>query len=198
MPLCVPLGCSSENAAHRIAGEWTGADGTPHEGVYIPRRDSASLVNQLVGGRLFPGTHARASFRVREREGRRDMIVRRADRHADFRLVAHPAQALTGSSLCSSLEEASRFFAGGAVGYSPSSRGDGLEGLQLCTQDCRMAPLAVLHLEATYFADEPRFPRGTVAFDCALLMWDSAHQWRVVPRLEHGLSAREVQRAGWC
>src|SRR5437764_15331583 len=48
------VGISSENAAHRIAVEWE-QDGTPHEGVFIRRRDTSSRLNALAGGRLFPG-----------------------------------------------------------------------------------------------------------------------------------------------
>jgi hypothetical protein len=56
-------GLSSENAAHRIAVRWDEA-GTPREGVYIPRRDTGSLINHLAGGRLFAGEHQRAAFDV--------------------------------------------------------------------------------------------------------------------------------------
>src|SRR5262245_20755836 len=59
------LGLSSENAAHRIAVVWNDRNGS-HEGVYIPRRDTGSLVNHLAGGRLFPGEHRRATFDVTE------------------------------------------------------------------------------------------------------------------------------------
>ncbi len=48
------LGVSSENAAHRIAVQWEAGDEL-REGVYIPRRDTSSRLNSLVGGRLFPG-----------------------------------------------------------------------------------------------------------------------------------------------
>jgi len=54
----------SENAVHRIAVSW----GDGQEGVYIPRRDSNSRFNTLVGGRLFPGTHHYATFDVEETE----------------------------------------------------------------------------------------------------------------------------------
>src|SRR5215475_10825611 len=47
------LGVSSENAAHRIAVTWRDETGN-HEGVYIPRRDTSSVINQIAGGRLFP------------------------------------------------------------------------------------------------------------------------------------------------
>ena len=56
-----PFGINSENAAHRIAVTWEDERGV-HDAVYIPRRDTSSLVNQLAGGRLFPGEHnARSS-----------------------------------------------------------------------------------------------------------------------------------------
>src|SRR5207245_11165295 len=42
------LGLRSENAAHRVAVEWDTDQGT-RRGVYIPRRDSASVVNVVVG-----------------------------------------------------------------------------------------------------------------------------------------------------
>src|SRR5450755_2966120 len=61
------LGISSENAAHRIAVEWD-QDGETKEGVFIPRRDTSSRLNTLVGGRLFPGVHNHATFRVEEKE----------------------------------------------------------------------------------------------------------------------------------
>jgi hypothetical protein len=60
------VGITTENAAHRIAVEWDTADG-PERGVYIPRRDTSSRLTALVGGRLFPGFHGRARFRVPHR-----------------------------------------------------------------------------------------------------------------------------------
>lgn len=46
-------GLTSENAAHRIAVEWDG-DGTAREGVFIPRRDTSSMLQAFAGGRFFP------------------------------------------------------------------------------------------------------------------------------------------------
>src|SRR5436853_197186 len=40
------LGLSSENAAHRIAVEWEDESGNLREGVFIPRRDTGSLLNR--------------------------------------------------------------------------------------------------------------------------------------------------------
>jgi hypothetical protein len=72
------VGLSSENAAHRIAVVWEDAAG-PHEGVYIPRRDTGSLVNHFAGGRLFPGEHQRATSHVVENEQQIDLHMRSAD-----------------------------------------------------------------------------------------------------------------------
>ena len=46
----------SENAAHRFAVRWSDANGE-HEGVYIPRRDSGSLLNTMAGGGLSPASN---------------------------------------------------------------------------------------------------------------------------------------------
>ena len=62
------IGFSSENAAHRIAVEWTDKAGVEREGVFIPRRDTDSTLNHLAGGRLFPGEHAPAQFLVEDLE----------------------------------------------------------------------------------------------------------------------------------
>lgn len=59
------LGIGSENAAHRIAVEWD-EEGILKEGVYIPRRDTSSRINAVVGGRIFPGKHHLATFDVKE------------------------------------------------------------------------------------------------------------------------------------
>lgn len=59
------VGISSENAAHRIAVLWD-EDGDVREGVFIPRRDTNSQLNHLVGGRFFPGEHHKAEFEVEE------------------------------------------------------------------------------------------------------------------------------------
>src|SRR5579885_2523048 len=61
------IGFSSENAAHRIAVEWE-ENGVYREGVYIPRRDTASQFNTLIGGRFFPGVHHHAHFQVSEHD----------------------------------------------------------------------------------------------------------------------------------
>jgi hypothetical protein len=73
-PRLVPrwLGFGSENAAHRIAVEWD-QDGQRSEGVFIPRRDTDSLFNKMVGGRLFPGIFQRSAFQSRETSSKREI-----------------------------------------------------------------------------------------------------------------------------
>src|SRR5216683_826458 len=61
----LPFGVASENAAHRIAVKWEAPEGI-REGVYIPRRDSNSVINWCLGGRLFPGEHHQAVFQVKD------------------------------------------------------------------------------------------------------------------------------------
>ena len=66
-PAFLPIswGIGSENAAHRIAVEWSENGETKH-GVYIPRRDTNSRLNSWAGGTIFPGRHHHASFNVIE------------------------------------------------------------------------------------------------------------------------------------
>jgi hypothetical protein len=60
-------GLRSDNAAHRIAVEWDD-NGQVRTGLYIPRRDTSSMVNALLGGRMNPAcrrtdTHLRRGQR---------------------------------------------------------------------------------------------------------------------------------------
>jgi len=46
-------------------------------------------------------------------------------------------------------------------------------------------PLQVEEVHSSYFADEARFPRGSVAFDCALVMRNLRHEWHSAEDLFH-------------
>src|SRR5262245_3480466 len=115
--LPVAIGLSSENAAHRIAVEWDDHDGR-REGVYIPRRDTSSRLNTLVGGRLFPGEHHHARFESREQDGHYHVLLDSDDGKTHVTAEGHIASELPRSSVFGSLEEASAFFARGSLGYS--------------------------------------------------------------------------------
>jgi hypothetical protein len=177
-PSFVPqlLGLSSENAAHRIAVRWT-VDGGEKEGVFIPRRDTGSVVNHLAGGRLFPGEHHRARFTVREGSASIDLSMQSEDRTVSVRVRETLGGTLPRSSCFASLTEASPFFEPGSLGYSVTSDASRLDGIELRTHGWSIEPLQVEEVHSSYFSDEARFPRGSVVFDCALAMRNLAHEW---------------------
>jgi hypothetical protein len=175
-PCTVGLGLSSENAAHRIAVQWT-ENGITKEGVYVPRRDTNSRLSSMAGGWLFPGDYRHASFQVCDSEGQIDFHMVSDDGEAEVRLIASEANELVGSAAFASLEEASCFFQCGSIGFSPRREGDGLDGMELETTDWRVTALKVEKVYSSYFASNA-FPAGSVEFDCALLMRDIPHRWR--------------------
>lgn len=184
------LGVSSENAAHRVAVTWTDGSGVERPGVYIPRRDTGSPLNPLLGGRFFPGEHQRARFHVREDARAIDLAMRTLDGAADVRLKAHATDTLPPGSVLGTLEAASRFFAAGSVGYSATGDGPRPDGLELRTSAWHIEPLDVELAESQYFAAGARYPAGSVDLDSALIMRNISHEWRAVP--EPTTSARCV------
>ena len=176
------VGLTSENAAHRIAVEWDEA-GEARQGVFIPRRDTSSWLNQLAGGRLFPGEHQRATFTVLETAGRFKLELRAADGATFVRVAARLADALPEGSVFRNLEEASQFFLGGALGWSARTAAGEFDGLELRCDAWRMEPLAVERVESSFFGDPALFPPGTATFDSAFLMRDIAHEWRARGRM---------------
>ncbi|HEV7238775.1 MAG TPA: DUF2071 domain-containing protein [Thermoanaerobaculia bacterium] len=177
-PLRFPrmLGLSSENAAHRFAVTWTDAGGE-HEGVYIPRRDSGSLLNQLAGGRLFPGEHHRARFDVVDTGDRVSLRMTSSDQSVSVHVDAAVVSDFPSGSIFPSLADASAFFEPGSLGYSATSGGHKLDGVVLRTHEWKVDPLRIDSVASSYFADESRFPPGSATFDCALIMRNIAHEW---------------------
>jgi hypothetical protein len=173
------LGRSSENAAHRVAVEWDTPDG-PACGVYITRRDTNALVNTLVGGRLFPGEHHRARFRVDERSDEVRVAFDSLDGDTSVDVRVAPASRFD-SGLFPDLAAASDFFQAGSVGYSPA-RGGSLDGLELCTSAWRVEPVQVVSARSSFFDAGGPFPPGSAELDCALLMRDVPVTWRPLPR----------------
>lgn len=185
-PLGLPawLGVRSENAAHRIAVEWD-ADGRTRSGVYVPRRDTSSRLNTLAGGRLFEGYQHHARFTVAETATHLEVAVESDDGVTRLAVIADvafdastDANALPTGSTFASLAEASAFFEKGAVGYSDTPAPGRYQGLELCCRGWRVEPLTVQSVRSSFFDDRARFPAGSVAFDCALLMRGIAHEWR--------------------
>ncbi|HWK06999.1 MAG TPA: DUF2071 domain-containing protein [Puia sp.] len=170
------LGLGSENGAHRIAVEWT-EDGQTREGVFIPRRDTSSLFNTIVGGRVFPGRHVHARFDVKEGGGHYHIAFKSAD-GTSISIDADKTENFNPESIFQNLDNASRFFEGGAVGYSPN--GTRYEGLELKTLQWRVEPLQVGSVQSSFFEEETIFPKGSVQFDNALLMSQIKHEWHSV------------------
>jgi hypothetical protein len=170
------LGISSENAAHRVAVEWD-EQGGPREGVYVRRRDTDSRVNSVAGGRLFPGVHHHGKFTVEESEKRYSVALASDDGVTTLAVSGRPAESLPSGSLFRSLDEASEFFAAGSLGYSATDDPSRFQGLELRCRGWRVEPLAVDEVRSSVFDDELQFPRGSIEFDCALLMRGIEHEW---------------------
>jgi Uncharacterized conserved protein (COG2071) len=171
------LGISSENAAHRIAVEWD-HQGERREGVFIPRRDTSSRLNTLVGGKLFPGVHHHATFQVREHGDHYRIVLDSDDRQTHLLVDGHVSAALPKTSVFASLEEASAFFERGSLGYSVTAKPGAFDGLELRSFTWQVQPLAVKRVESSFFEDRMLFPPGAVELDCALLMREIDHEWR--------------------
>jgi hypothetical protein len=173
------LGISSENGAHRIAVEWT-ENGVTREGVFVPRRDTSSMLNQMAGGCIFPGLHHPAHFDVREKGNHY---------HVSFKSKDDTTVSVTGSvsdefesgSIFQTLENSSDFFEAGAVGFSPNA--DQFEGLELRTNSWKVQPLKVEAVHSAFFENTEIFPSGSVKFDHALLMKNIEHEWHTQEKI---------------
>jgi hypothetical protein len=171
------LGLASENAAHRIAIEWTDAGGIEREGVFIQRRDTDSFLNRMAGGRLFPGEHHPARFSVLDIGGHIELSMRSLDGTVSVKVVGDNTDILPGSSCFNSVAEASAFFKGGSLGYSITRDADRLDGLLLRTLDWRIRALSVTEVHSSFFTDRERFPNVSIEFNHALMMRDILHEW---------------------
>lgn len=178
-PAGVPgrVGLTSENAAHRVAVEWDTADG-PQTGVYIPRRDSDSLINVAVGGRLFPGVHHRARFDVTESASQLRVAFAARDGSAAVSVDVRLADELTGSRLFADTAAASAFFEQGSIGFSDTRDPCRFDGLALHTTAWKVEPGIAVTAESSFFADPALFPKGSAELDCALVMRQIPVRWR--------------------
>jgi hypothetical protein len=177
------LGLHSENAAHRIAVEWDGPEGSL-TGVYIPRRDTSSMINVVAGGRLFPGEHNPARFDVHETPKDLRVAFSSQDDTTKVSVGVQVVEQFPDSDLFADLEQASDFFRRGSVGFSATRGEHRLDGLELRTDSWRVVPVEVNSVRSTFFEDRRRFPAGSASLDCALLMRDVPVNWRPLPSLD--------------
>lgn len=174
-----PLGVTSESAAHRVAVEWDTPEG-PVAGVYISRRDTSSRLSVLVGGRLFPGWHRPARFRVDERAGAYRVEMRSRDGQVEVAVAARRADEVMAGSVFATLEEASAFFRGAPVGYAATPAAGVFDGVTLATDGWAIAPLRLDEVRSSFF---DALPEGSAVPDSAFLMADLGTTWTAQPRL---------------
>jgi hypothetical protein len=178
-PRLLPAACgiNSENAAHRVAVLWDDDDGATQEGVFIPRRDTSSQLNHLLGGRVFPGEHHKADFTVAESGTGIDLSIQSRDGQVAVRVAGNAAESLPSSSVFESAAASSEFFESGRLGYSATRDLCRFDGVVLDVKRWIVQPFEVSQLYSSYFANEGLFPRGSVEFDHALLMRNAEHEW---------------------
>jgi len=183
-PTGVPavFGVTTENAAHRIAVEFDGPDGT-RRGVYIPRRDTSSRLTAIAGGRLFPGEHHRARFVVHEDGGRYEVAFTSIDETVHVDVVATAGSELPTNSIFGSMATASAFFHDGSLGYSATGAAGRQDGIELSCGQWRMEPVVADHVVSSFFEDRALFPAGTAELDSALLMRDIPATWKARSQL---------------
>ena len=178
-PRFVPamFGLSSENVAHRIAVEWD-QRGELRTGVYIPRRDTSSRINSLLGGRLFPGRLHSADFLIDENDDRIRIDIESHDGEMQIHVDGRIATEFPSDSVFGSLECASEFFAKDRLGYSPNSNTQKLDALTLRCFDWQVEPFSLDRVESRYFEKNSRLPKESLQLDCALLMRGIQHEWQ--------------------
>ncbi|HEX2473672.1 MAG TPA: DUF2071 domain-containing protein [Lacipirellulaceae bacterium] len=176
------LGAHSENAAHRAAVEWD-HQGLTRQGVYIFRRDTSSRLNALAGGRLFPGSHHHACFTVDESGDKLALDLASDDDFTRVAIRGRQSEAWPQDSVFDSLEQASAFFEAGSVGFSATKNPECFQGVELECENWHATSLDVERAESSFFDDTRLFPKGSIEFDCALLMRGIEHEWHGVPDL---------------
>ena len=175
-------GFNSENGAHRIAVEWD-VDGRRCEGVFIPRRDTSTRFNALVGGRVFPGVHHHSQFHVEESADRWRIDVIDERKAELLSVCACESNRIEPGSIFATIHDASEFFRCGSMGYSVRREPGAFDGLELHAFQWEIRPLKIEWAGSSFFFDERRFPKGSVVYDSAFLMRGIEHEWHHLPVL---------------
>ena len=183
-PQYVPtfLGVNSENAAHRITVEWE-QDNETKEGVFIPRRDTNSFFNKNLGGKIFPGIFNRSQFIVSETSKSIAIKIIRPDGKPQIDFMGKIVDQISPTSIFPSLDEATKFFALGATGYSATKAEGYYHGMELRTLKWSIEPMAIDHATSDFYDNRDIFPMGSVKLDSALVMRNIPHEWHSRPDL---------------
>ncbi len=131
----------------------------------------------MAGGTVFPGIHHHANFTVKESNDHFSVALQSDDGNTRLHVSGTVTDHLPDSSVFSSVAEASEFFELGSLGYSATQMDGRFDGLELRCRNWRVKPLEIEQIESSYFEDQSLFPRGSVDFDCALLMRGIHHEW---------------------
>ena len=117
------------------------------------------------------------SSRSRSQSDCFDISLRSDDGITSLSVRGRRTDRLPASSVFQSLEEASAFFQAGSLGYSATFDPLRFHGLELRCLNWRVEPLEVEEVCSSFFDDVRLFPKGSVEFDCALLMRGIEHEW---------------------
>ena len=175
---CSPaaLRITSENAAHRFLVRQT-KQGQETCGVYIPRRDTDSMLNVLLARKIFSWPHYYAQFDVAEAGGNYHVSMESEDRYLRLHVHASVDNTFPDNSMFESIDHASHTFQHCSVGVSPSTIPNQLNTIRLRTERWSVKPLLIHTLTSSFFEDRSIFPEGSIHFDHALLMEGIAHEW---------------------
>lgn len=177
------FGIDSENAAHRIAVEWE-VNGKKFEGVYIPKRSTASKFNYAVGGRIFPGVFQMSDFLSNENPPLYHLEIKeKLGASSILRFDGEVTESLSKDSIFPSVDEASDFFAKGAVGYSLSKDKSHFQGMELKLLEWDIKPMKINDAFVWLFEKSKHFPPGASKLDSALLMRGLQHEWHAIPNI---------------
>jgi len=167
---------ASENAAHRFLIKYQKGNKT-EQGVYIPRRDTDSMLNVALAGRLFSWPHYSARFSVEERDGNYAVKMQSKDLQTSLQVAAQVTDRFPSDSMFDSLAHASACFCECCVGISPSTKKDQFKTIRLKTSSWDVKPLMIQELHSSYFENTSLFPEGSITFDHALVMEGIEHEW---------------------
>jgi hypothetical protein len=173
------IGITSENAAHRVAVRYP-QNREMKPGVFIWRRETDQKLVQMFGGKLFPGIHDAARFEVEEDDQGIHMEMHSSDGRTDVNFAASLTTDWRPTTAFDTLQEASAFFEQGSCGFSCSLRPDRVEGMKLRTFEWSMRPLNVELRKTAFYEDTKLFPKGSIEFDCGLIMQQVPHEWHEI------------------
>jgi hypothetical protein len=148
-PLPATLGTRLRAAAHRISVEWDNELSATIVGVYVPMRHTGSRVARAMGGRWFPGVHARAAVELDDDRRRLRWSVEPRDRARGYSIrvsasippkaPSMPCEPIGGTCL------------NAVIGLSPDHHG-GLEAARMEPDHRRAQLVEIDHLGSGFLA----------------------------------------------